>query len=94
MIDINRICGMGELFTLIKLQKEGHKFKYDRKAINWASMHGYVHILEWFKNSGYKLKYNKNAINSSSIYKRKKNLKWFKNNNYKTRLYYIKKYTH
>jgi hypothetical protein len=91
-INIHNILYDGNIHKLIKLQKKGYKF--DKHAINFASMNGHIHVLELFKNSGNKLKYNKNAIKCSSKYKGTIILKWFKNNNYKTRLHYIKQYKH
>jgi hypothetical protein len=91
-ININHSCANGKLNELIKLQKQGYKFKYNKYAIIWAACYGHIHTLEWFKNSGYEFKCDKNAINWPLKWKKIKILKWFKNNNYKTKLNYIKQY--
>jgi hypothetical protein len=68
IIDITNICVYGNLDKLIKLQKEGFDFRYNKNAINYASCYGHVHILEWFKNSGLDFEYDEDAIHWTYSY--------------------------
>ena len=45
-------------------------------AIDWASINGHLHILEWFKNSGFELKYTEHAIDRASASGRLHILEW------------------
>ncbi len=59
-----------------------NKVLYKNNIINYACYHGYVEVLEWFKNSGYEFKYDKWAIIWASEREHIQVLEWFKNSGY------------
>ena len=59
-----------------------NKVLYKNNIINYACYHGYVEVLEWFKNSGYEFKYSIWAINNASRCGHIQVLEWFKNSGY------------
>jgi hypothetical protein len=73
----------GHIKVLEWFKNSGYEFKYDKYAINRASLHGRIQVLEWFKNSGYEFKYDEDVINMASYYGYIKVLKWFKRSGYK-----------
>ena len=39
-------------------KNSGFEFKYDERAIDYASQNGHIAVLDWFKNSGFEFKYD------------------------------------
>ena len=69
--------------NIISITKNNYdNITYSACAINWASLNGHIHILDWFKNNDYEIKYTENAINWASQHGHIHILNWFKNNGY------------
>ena len=51
--------------------------------MDWASLHGHINVLEWWKKSNLKLKYTKDALNFASHNGRINVLEWWKNSGLK-----------
>jgi hypothetical protein len=63
---INLVCAFGKVDTLDYLSKKLNNFPYDEWALHWASLNGYVNVLEWWFTSGLELKYTEYALNWAS----------------------------
>jgi hypothetical protein len=61
------------------LAKFGSKLQYSSNAMDYASEHGHVNVLEWWFKSNLPLKYSEDALNSASECGHIHALEWWKN---------------
>lgn len=72
----------------IKLNSSKLEFRYTKYAINFASLKGYLNVINWFKNSNFKIKYTHYAIDWAAEFGHLHILDWFYHSGLKI------KYTH